>query len=37
MTVVAIGHLVYDALAVADELADQVSIEVFDPADALSL
>jgi acetoin:2,6-dichlorophenolindophenol oxidoreductase subunit beta len=31
VTVVAIGHLVYDALAVADELADQVSIEVFDP------
>lgn len=31
VTVVAIGHLVYDALAVADQLADQVSIEVFDP------
>jgi pyruvate dehydrogenase E1 component beta subunit len=31
VTVVAIGHLVYDALAVADQLADQVSIEVLDP------
>ena len=31
VTVVAIGHLLYDALAVADQLADQVSIEVFDP------
>jgi pyruvate dehydrogenase E1 component beta subunit len=31
VTVVAIGHLVYDALAVADQLADQVSVEVFDP------
>ena len=31
VTVVAIGHLVYDALAVAGQLADQVSIEVFDP------
>ncbi|HEY2550149.1 MAG TPA: transketolase C-terminal domain-containing protein [Streptosporangiaceae bacterium] len=31
VTVVAIGHLVYDALAVAEQLADQVSIEVFDP------
>ncbi|WFE99471.1 transketolase C-terminal domain-containing protein [Micromonospora sp. WMMD964] len=31
VTVVAIGHLVHDALAVADELADQVSVEVFDP------
>jgi len=31
VTVVAIGHLVYDALAVAGELEDQVSIEVFDP------
>jgi pyruvate dehydrogenase E1 component beta subunit len=28
---VAIGHLVHDALAVADELADEVSVEVFDP------
>jgi pyruvate dehydrogenase E1 component beta subunit len=31
VTVVAIGHLVYEALAVADQMADQVSIEVFDP------
>ncbi|MFG2048944.1 alpha-ketoacid dehydrogenase subunit beta [Micromonospora sp. NPDC048935] len=31
VTVVAIGHLVHDALAVAAELADQVSVEVFDP------
>jgi pyruvate/2-oxoglutarate/acetoin dehydrogenase E1 component len=31
VTVVAIGHLVYDALAVADQLAGQVSVEVFDP------
>lgn len=31
VTVVAIGHLVHDALAVADQLADQVSVEVFDP------
>lgn len=31
VTVVAIGHLVHDALAVAEELADQVSMEVFDP------
>ena len=31
VTVVAVGHLVHDALAVADELADEVSIEVFDP------
>ncbi len=31
ITVVAIGHLVHDALAVADELADDVSVEVFDP------
>jgi acetoin:2,6-dichlorophenolindophenol oxidoreductase subunit beta len=31
LTVVAIGHLVYDALAVAGQLEDQVSIEVFDP------
>jgi pyruvate/2-oxoglutarate/acetoin dehydrogenase E1 component len=31
VTVVAIGHLVQTALAVADRLADQVSIEVFDP------
>ncbi|MFG1649783.1 alpha-ketoacid dehydrogenase subunit beta [Micromonospora sp. NPDC049275] len=31
VTVVAIGHLVHDALAVAEELAGQVSVEVFDP------
>ena len=31
VTVVAVGHLVHDALAVADELADQISVEVFDP------
>jgi pyruvate dehydrogenase E1 component beta subunit len=31
VTVVAIGHLVWDALAVADELAGHVSVEVFDP------
>jgi pyruvate dehydrogenase E1 component beta subunit len=31
VTVVAVGHLVHDALAVADELADTVSVEVFDP------
>jgi pyruvate dehydrogenase E1 component beta subunit len=31
VTVVAIGHLVHDALAVADELADEASVEVFDP------
>src|SRR5262249_51548230 len=31
VTVVAVGHLVHDALAVADELVGDVSIEVFDP------
>ncbi|GAA3553829.1 alpha-ketoacid dehydrogenase subunit beta [Kribbella ginsengisoli] len=31
VTVVALGHLVQDALAVADELAGEASIEVFDP------
>ena len=31
MTVVAIGHLVHDAVAVADEIAGEVSVEVFDP------
>lgn len=31
VTVVAVGHLVHEALAVAGELADEVSIEVFDP------
>ncbi|MEV0428783.1 transketolase C-terminal domain-containing protein [Micromonospora sp. NPDC050495] len=31
LTVVAVGHLVHDALAVAEELAGQASVEVFDP------
>ncbi len=31
VTVVAVGHLVHDALAVAGELEDEVSVEVFDP------
>jgi len=31
VTVVAVGHLVHDALAVAQELAEEVSVEVFDP------
>jgi len=31
VTVVAIGHLVHEALAVAEELAPEVSVEVFDP------
>lgn len=31
ITVVAIGHLVQDALAVAEDLAGEVSVEVFDP------
>lgn len=31
VTVVAVGHLVHDALAVAGELAGEVSVEVFDP------
>ncbi|MFY1615279.1 alpha-ketoacid dehydrogenase subunit beta [Micromonospora sp. WMMD736] len=31
VTVVAVGHLVHDALAVAEELAAEVSVEVFDP------
>jgi pyruvate dehydrogenase E1 component beta subunit len=31
VTVVAIGHLVHDAVAVAEELAGEVSVEVFDP------
>jgi pyruvate dehydrogenase E1 component beta subunit len=29
--VVSLGHLVHDAIAVADELAGEVSVEVFDP------
>jgi acetoin:2,6-dichlorophenolindophenol oxidoreductase subunit beta len=31
VTVVAIGHLVQHALAVAEELAGEISVEVFDP------
>jgi pyruvate/2-oxoglutarate/acetoin dehydrogenase E1 component len=31
VTVVAVGHLVHEALAVAEELEGEVSIEVFDP------
>jgi pyruvate dehydrogenase E1 component beta subunit len=31
VTVVALGHLVTLALAVANELADEISVEVFDP------
>ncbi|MFL6145685.1 MAG: alpha-ketoacid dehydrogenase subunit beta [Labedaea sp.] len=31
VTVVAVGHLVQDALAVAEDLAAEASIEVFDP------
>ena len=31
VTVVAVGHLVHDALAVAEEMADEASVEVFDP------
>src|SRR5437763_4276327 len=31
VTVVAIGHLVHDAIAVAEDLAESVSVEVFDP------
>jgi pyruvate/2-oxoglutarate/acetoin dehydrogenase E1 component len=31
VTVVAVGHLVHEAVAVAEELADEISIEVFDP------
>jgi acetoin:2,6-dichlorophenolindophenol oxidoreductase subunit beta len=31
VTVVAVGHLVQDALAVADELAGAISVEVLDP------
>jgi pyruvate/2-oxoglutarate/acetoin dehydrogenase E1 component len=31
VTLLATGHLVHDALAVADELSGEVSIEVFDP------
>ncbi len=31
VTVVAVGHLVHDAIAVADELSGEISVEVFDP------
>jgi acetoin:2,6-dichlorophenolindophenol oxidoreductase subunit beta len=31
VTVLAVGHLVHDAVAVADELADEISVEVLDP------
>jgi acetoin:2,6-dichlorophenolindophenol oxidoreductase subunit beta len=31
VTVVAVGHLVHEALALADELATEISIEVLDP------
>jgi pyruvate dehydrogenase E1 component beta subunit len=31
ITVVAVGHLVHDAIAVADELSGEASVEVFDP------
>lgn len=31
VTVVAVGHLVHEALALADELAGEISIEVLDP------
>ncbi len=35
VTVVAVGHLVHDALALAEELRDEVSIEVWDPRSLL--
>lgn len=35
VTVVAIGHLVHDALRLAEEVAGDVSIEVFDPRSLL--
>jgi pyruvate dehydrogenase E1 component beta subunit len=31
VTVVAVGHLVHEALALAAELEDEISVEVFDP------
>jgi pyruvate dehydrogenase E1 component beta subunit len=31
VTVVAVGHLVHEALTVAEELAEEISVEVFDP------
>lgn len=35
VTVVAVGHLVHDALVLAEELTDEISIEVFDPRSLL--
>lgn len=35
VTVVAVGHLVQAALGVAEQLADQISVEVFDPRSLL--
>jgi len=35
VTVVATGHLVHDALALAEELTDELSIEVWDPRSLL--
>lgn len=35
VTVLAVGHLVHDAIAVADELAGEVSVEVMDPRSLL--
>jgi len=35
LTVVAIGHLVHEALAIAQELEDEISLEVFDPRSLL--
>lgn len=37
VTVVAVGHLVHDALAVAADLAGEVSVEVFDPRTLLPM
>lgn len=31
VTVVAVGHLVHEALAVAEDLSEDISVEVFDP------
>ena len=35
VTVVAVGHLVHDALALAEDVADEISVEVFDPRSLL--
>ena len=35
VTVVAVGHLVHDALALAEELSDEISLEVWDPRSLL--